>query len=116
MFCVYTFCSDFFGGGGDISKSPLNETLLYVPTQVEKAARNRFGSSVLIQNLSDLDALAKADESEDANPNLGNIKVVVIGTLYKNQTLKPNILKDLSEDQVCCVSTFPFYFTNQVHF
>jgi hypothetical protein len=48
-----------------------------------------------------LDALAKTDENaDDASKTSDTVKVVVIGTLFKNQPLKPNILKELSDDQV----------------
>jgi DNA polymerase delta subunit OB-fold domain len=45
--------------------------------------------------------LAKSDD--DAHRDSADqetLKVVVIGTIYKNQPLKPNILKELSEEQV----------------
>ncbi len=45
--------------------------------------------------------MAKSDD--DAHRDSADqeaLKVVVIGTIYKNQPLKPNILKELSEEQV----------------
>jgi hypothetical protein len=69
--------------------------------KVESAARSLLGKNVLIKNLCDLDALAKTDENaDDASKTSDTVKVVVIGTLFKNQPLKPNILKELSDDQV----------------
>lgn len=67
--------------------------------QVEQSARSKLGKDVLIKSLSELDSLAKADDdSEKASSEV--LKLVVVGTLFKNQPLKPNILKELSEDQV----------------
>jgi hypothetical protein len=55
----------------------------------------------LIKNLSDLDSLAKSEDEADKDARESEVvKVVVIGTIYKNQPLKPNILKELSEEQV----------------
>ena len=60
-----------------------------------------MGKNILIKNLSELDALAKTDENaDDVSKTSDTVKVVVIGTLFKNQPLKPNILKELSDDQV----------------
>ena len=68
---------------------------------MEKSARKLLGESVSIQNLSDLDSLAKSEEDADKTTKEPEVvKVVIIGTIYKNQPLKPNILKDLSEEQV----------------
>ena len=53
---------------------------------MKKAARAKFGDKVKVESLCHLDTVEKGKD------------VVVIGTLYKHQGLKPNILKDLSED------------------
>lgn len=66
--------------------------------QVEQSARKQLGKDVLIKSLSDLDSLAKTEEDSEKESEV--LKLVVIGTLFKNQPLKPNILKELSEDQV----------------
>lgn len=54
--------------------------------RVKKAAKSQLGDKVRVESLCNLDTVDKGQE------------VVVIGTLYKHQSLKPNILKDLSED------------------
>ena len=56
--------------------------------RVEEAARQKFGPSVKIRSLCDL---GNDDESDEG-------KVLVIGTTFKNQVLKPSILKEISED------------------
>ena len=57
--------------------------------RVEEAARRKFGDTIKIRNLCDLGN----DESET-----GDKRVLVIGTTFKNQELKPSILKEISED------------------
>jgi DNA polymerase delta subunit 2 len=54
--------------------------------QVVSGAQKQLGKGVLIKRLSELDEVA---EDQD---------VVVIGTLFKSQILKPNILKEVGED------------------
>ena len=82
-------------------ESEQRKSLKFFLLQVEQAARSQLGKDVLIKCLSDLDSLAKADEdTEKASGESEVLKLVVIGTLFKNQPLKPNILKELSEDQV----------------
>ena len=56
--------------------------------RVEEAARQKFGASVKIRSLCDL---GNDDETDEG-------KVLVIGTTFKNQELKPSILKEISED------------------
>ncbi len=63
-----------------------------------------MGKNVLIKNLCDLDALAKSEEENKSSSE--PVKVVVIGTLFKNQPLKPSILKEISDDQVNIFSIF----------
>ena len=58
--------------------------------RVEAAARQKFGANVKIQSLCDL--------SNDEDNATSNKKVLVVGTLFKHQELKPNILKEISED------------------
>ena len=83
----------------------------FLSDQVETSARKLLGEDVLIRNLSDLDSLAKSEDdtdkdSKDPEVVKAVIKVVVIGTIYKNQPLKPSILKDLSEEQVRIQANF----------
>ena len=59
---------------------------------VEKAAHTKWGSDVPIKRLFEL----KVDE-----------KCVVIGTLYKHMSLKPNILHELSEDHSLAIPPTP---------
>ena len=60
--------------------------------RVEAAAKLKFGDSVRIRNLCDLGN----DEVFDCG--IKDQRVLVIGTTFKNQELKPNILKEISED------------------
>ena len=48
------------------------------------------------------DALAATEESNE-DKNAEALKVLIIGTLFKNQALKPNILKEISDDQVLII-------------
>ena len=41
-----------------------------------------------------------ATEESNEDKNAEALKVLIIGTLFKNQALKPNILKEISDDQV----------------
>ena len=89
----------------------LNDKVSFLSDQVETSARKLLGEDVLIRNLSDLDSLAKSEDdadkdSKDPEVVKAVIKVVVIGTIYKNQPLKPSILKDLSEEQVRIQANF----------
>ena len=60
--------------------------------RVEAAAKLKFGESVRIRNLCDL------GNDEVFDSGIGDKRVLVIGTTFKNQELKPNILKEISED------------------
>ena len=54
--------------------------------RVVESAKDQLGAKAIIKRLSDLDEIDK-----DQN-------VVVIGTLFKTQMLKPNILKEVGEE------------------
>ena len=56
---------------------------------VVQAAKSEFGADISIKSLCDLD---------NDDDNAKDEEVVVIGTLFKHQPLKPNILQELSED------------------
>ena len=58
--------------------------------RVEEAARQKFGASVKIRSLCDL--------GNDEEMDVIDKKVLVIGTTFKIQELKPSILKEISED------------------
>ena len=60
--------------------------------RVEEAARQKFGENVKIRNLCDL---GNDEESDETNKDK---RVLVVGTSFKHQELKPNILKEISED------------------
>ena len=60
--------------------------------RVEEAARQRFGENVRIRSLCDL---GNDEESEEPNQDK---RVLVVGTTFKHQELKPNILREISED------------------
>ena len=57
--------------------------------RVEEAAKQKFGPTLKVVSLCDL---GNDEESDDDK------RVLVIGTTFKNQELKPNILKEMSED------------------
>lgn len=61
--------------------------------RVVDAARGQIGKDVVIKTLCDLD---KDDDDGDESGSADDI--LVIGTLFKHQPLKPNILAELSED------------------
>ena len=60
--------------------------------RVEAAAKLKLGESVRIRNLCDL------GNDEVLENGIEDKRVLVIGTTFKNQELKPNILKEISED------------------
>lgn len=47
------------------------------------------------------------------NENVGNEKCVVVGTLFKDQKLKPSVLKQLSEEQQLAIQPIYKHFTNE---
>lgn len=55
-------------------------------SRVEASALEKFGSDVPVKRLSQL------------NPEEDTDNIVVVGTLYKSQALKPNILRELGEE------------------
>jgi len=61
--------------------------------RVVDSARSHFGPDVVIKNLCDLDKELDSQETEGEMERL-----LVVGTLFKHQPLKPNILQELSED------------------
>ena len=58
--------------------------------RVEEAAKQKFGPTLKVVSLCDLGNDEESDEDDK--------RVLVIGTTFKNQELKPNILKEMSED------------------
>lgn len=60
--------------------------------RVVESAHAVLGKDVVIKNLCDL------DKDEDAGETDKQDDVLVVGTLFKHQPLKPNILQELSED------------------
>ena len=78
--------------------------------RVEAAAKLKFGDSVRIRNLCDL------GNDDVFDSEVGDKKVLVVGTTFKNQELKPNILKEISEDNeihVQPISRGKGYFTSK---
>ena len=59
--------------------------------RVVEAAKRKLGASVKIRSLCDLG-------NDELDENIVDKRVLVVGTTFKNQELKPNILKELSED------------------
>ena len=60
--------------------------------RVEEAARQKFGPNVAIRSLCDL------GNDEESDENNSDKRVLVVGTTFKHQELKPNILREISED------------------
>ena len=58
--------------------------------RVAEAARQKLGPSIKVVSLCDL--------GNDEDSGADDKRVLVIGTTFKNQELKPNILKEMSED------------------
>ena len=56
--------------------------------RIELAAKGQFGKGVKILSLCDM----------DNNENDATQKCVVVGTIFKHQELKPNILREISEE------------------
>ena len=56
---------------------------------IEQAAKDKFGDNVSIKPLVDLNS----DEDEERTEN-----ILIIGTIFKQQERKPNILNELSEE------------------
>ena len=59
-------------------------------SRVAEAAAAKYGTQVQIKSLCDL--------GTDEGDGILDKRVLVIGTTFKHQDLKPNILKELSED------------------
>jgi len=63
--------------------------------RVVDSSRSHFGPDVIIKNLCDID---KELDNEEGVTAANQKRLLVVGTLFKHQPLKPNILQELSED------------------